>query len=540
MKKIIIHLLAIASLLFMYNAVLAQNLVTSKTTNNINQSSTSMNATIDNNSSIAKFSNFKRYDYDFKIGQIRYKFTNDRTAVGITCDSPYDWDNQNYKDYMPSGNIVIDEEVEYQGKKYKVVSLCVRAFANCKDLKHITLPKGLRAIDKYAFQNCSALEEIDIPAKVRFLGEKAFINCTNLKKFTLPKLINIIPFKCFENCGIEELTLPYNIGIIGKEAFIGCKKLKKINFSSTTHTIGKYAFKHCEQLKEFKLPKHLAVIDTGAFAYCTAIETVDLRETNPVYHNGTFEFCSGIKEVKFRTESDFTEVPFGMFRACTSLEKIEIPENIKEIRGDAFFRCYKLKDIKFSSNLLGIHISAFRSCKSLERINFPESIRVIWDKAFEDCRKLRYLKLPKSIKILNPYAFGECSALDTVEVFWDNPISIKDNVFNYLEPSEIVLIVPFGTKEKYQNAPVWQEFMIEEKAKSSVLEELEEISINTNANILHISRINKNLANTNIMIFDSMGKLIATHNNADDFSISLPSGVYFIQYGDKSKKILIY
>ena len=62
-----------------------------------------------------------------------------------------------------SGKLTIPDEVEYQGKKYKVSDIGDNAFKGCSLLTEVVLPKCLHRIRSNAFENCTALHTIDLP-----------------------------------------------------------------------------------------------------------------------------------------------------------------------------------------------------------------------------------------------------------------------------------------------------------------------------------------------------------------------------------------
>ncbi len=52
------------------------------------------------------------------------------------------------------------------------------AFANCKNLRAVTLSKNLTQIDDYAFSGCTSLQKIIVPKRVTYIGPGALKNCS--------------------------------------------------------------------------------------------------------------------------------------------------------------------------------------------------------------------------------------------------------------------------------------------------------------------------------------------------------------------------
>jgi hypothetical protein len=73
------------------------------------------------------------------------------------------------------------------------------AFADCPDLKSITVPGTVNVIRSSVFEGCTALESITIMEGISVVNENAFRNCTSLTTLTLPKSLFQI-FSPFDGC----------------------------------------------------------------------------------------------------------------------------------------------------------------------------------------------------------------------------------------------------------------------------------------------------------------------------------------------------
>ena len=58
--------------------------------------------------------------------------------------------------------------------------LCTNAFENCKKVKKIELPQGIKNVSRKAFLDCSSLECVSLPISVTNIGELAFSGCNSL------------------------------------------------------------------------------------------------------------------------------------------------------------------------------------------------------------------------------------------------------------------------------------------------------------------------------------------------------------------------
>lgn len=102
------------------------------------------------------------------------------------------------------------------------------AFQNCKNIKKLKLPEGLKEIGSSAFDRCT-MEAIAVPNTVEKIGMFAFQNCTNLKNFSIPNAIEEIPTFMLAYCdSLEYLFIHSNVKSIDSYAFSRAKKLNTI------------------------------------------------------------------------------------------------------------------------------------------------------------------------------------------------------------------------------------------------------------------------------------------------------------------------
>ena len=88
-----------------------------------------------------------------------------------------------------------------------VTEIASNAFAFCKFISRVDLPKGLRYIGEGAFMRCSSLTSVTIPSGVTSIGTYAFYNCSGLTNITInattpPTLSNINAFTNTNDCPI--------------------------------------------------------------------------------------------------------------------------------------------------------------------------------------------------------------------------------------------------------------------------------------------------------------------------------------------------
>jgi len=80
--------------------------------------------------------------------------------------------------------------------------------------------------------------------------------------------------------------------------------------------------------------------------------------------------------------------------------------------------------------------------------------------AFSECIGITKIKLPASIKYINDMSFGYCINLRSIISESRVPPTTNGSfVFNMINKNTCNLVVPFGSKEKYQSAAQWKSFI---------------------------------------------------------------------------------
>lgn len=85
-----------------------------------------------------------------------------------------------------SGAISIPKEITYNGRKYSVTNIGVRAFYECSGLTSLIIPEGITSIEENAFYGCSDLTSVTIPNSVKSIGYGAFMGCKKLSFALIP------------------------------------------------------------------------------------------------------------------------------------------------------------------------------------------------------------------------------------------------------------------------------------------------------------------------------------------------------------------
>ena len=292
-----------------------------------------------------------------------------------------------------------------------VTSIGGGAFENCDKLAEINFPDSLTAIEgEYAFARCKALTEIVLPKNLETIGLRVFYECVNLQKVVLPEGLKAIKDFAFGYCtSLLDVTLPSSLVELDACAFGGCTSLEKINIPAGLTSVlatGNYAygpFEGCSALTDVSFGEGITRIPSWLFYKCSGLETITVPETVTVIGSHTFRQCknltkitlpaalTAIGEYAFAGSTALTELtlPQGLaslgaraFMECTGLKKITIPKGVSLIGDQMFYGCTSLESVVLSSGVKEILSNAFGSCTNLKSVTIPASVVTIYNNAF--------------------------------------------------------------------------------------------------------------------------------------------------------------
>ena len=253
-------------------------------------------------------------------------------------------------------------------------------FSECTSLKSIKIPDKVEFIDQYAFYGCSSLTDINLPDKLEKISDSSFRACTSLKRIKIPKNVKTIETCAFYKCkNLKEVTFPSKLTYIGPQAFANCEKLEKIKLPSELRTIMGLAFKGCKSLTgKLRLPKKLKEVGDGAFAFCTGLTGFKIADGNKY-----FSQKGGVLFDKKKTH-------IYCYLSGKETKEYKVPTTVKSVSEYAFAGTKYLKKITLSKNMIEVPECAFYKSK-VKTIVLPKSIEEIANSALADCKNLKSL-----------------------------------------------------------------------------------------------------------------------------------------------------
>ena len=325
--------------------------------------------------------------YDFESNGMYYNIlsASDRT-VSLT------YKDENFNSY--SGDIVIPSIVKYKEIDFVVENVDYYTFRECKNLKSITLPQGLKGFGTNnvvegsyisGFNGCGVWD-LYVPDVETWLNLDTRWDATPLN----PNGSLYVNGEL-----LVDLIIPEGTRFIRYGCFSGCRSLKTVRFSSTVEGVYVFAFQSCPNLEKVVLNEGLQYLTERVFAYCPKLREINLPSSLRSLAN-----CN------------------GFLCGCESLEDpLIVPEGIETIPASAFSGCKKLKEISLPSTLKEICMEAFNGCESLQRITSKS-------------------KTPPT-----------CTEYDN-----------NSTIFNGVDKFSCAIYVPKGTKSLYSSATGWKLF----------------------------------------------------------------------------------
>lgn len=331
------------------------------------------------------------------------------------------------------------------------------AFNHCPNLESVVIPEGVKTVD--CFAQCGNLKSVTLPASCTRIGANAFYGCVNLENIIIPSGVTAVGGNAFYNCkGLTDITIPYAVTSIGKWTFRFCSNLTEVTILNPEMSIGTEAFLNCNSgltmrswsgstAETYALENTIPFVSLGtlsgacgensawSFNPSTGVLTVSGSGQTTDYTDGNRPWESvldlirsveietgitGIGSYAFKDAAGLTEVslPAGLTRIgdavfceCKNLMWVAIPAGVSSIGSRAFEDCSRLMSIRLPSGISAIHDSTFRGCAALSSVTIPSNVKTIGTDAFASCWNLREVSISRGMVSIGDYAFENCTHL---------------------------------------------------------------------------------------------------------------------------------
>lgn len=239
-----------------------------------------------------------------------------------------------------SGDLVIPETVDIDGKEYTVKTIGSKAFKDCKTLTSVTFPSSLEVIFSDAFNGCSRLTSVVLPTSLTDIYDWAFANCYKLTSITIPPSVKTIWDNAFYRCrSLTSVDIPSSVTRLTGNVFSMCNSLVSINVAAENanyKSVDGILFNKsmtelmlCPAAKTFvdgkySIPRTVEIIGETAFYSNSSLQQIDIPSTVTTISNLAFGQCSG-------------------------LTSVEIPSSVATINSQAFWNCTSLASVTYNT-----------------------------------------------------------------------------------------------------------------------------------------------------------------------------------------------
>jgi hypothetical protein len=297
------------------------------------------------------------YNFQKQENNINEKSSNDTVKTKIS--DFFTVDNKTYKildkdktfnevmlwlcnESSDSNNIVVENQVNYNGNIFDIKYICDNAFSKSCNAKSITIGNKIlgfcdsdgnkiEELDKL-FYNNKKLENVDLGNIECILGDNYFASCNIMTNVKMSENIQDMRSHCFDRCDfLEEIDL---------------SKIKKIS--------GVSCFGQCIRLKDIgELNDELMELPPSTFINCNTLKINSLKNIKKLGYE-CFKSCKMLSQ---DIVSDVEEIGKNCFENC-NFKEVYL-KRAKKIEDNAFGGIYSLTKIRFGNNqipILGINI----------------------------------------------------------------------------------------------------------------------------------------------------------------------------------------
>lgn len=431
---------------------------------------------------ICFLSSVSLFAYDLEVEGIYYNANITKMELTITSgDIPY------------SGDMSIPESVEYKGRTFSVVAIGSGAFKN------------------------SSIESIKVPGSIKTIGYGAFRNCKNLKEVKLSDGLTRIEGSFRECSSLTEISIPSTVQSISEDAFWDTGLTKLI-------------IEDGEQ--ELELGTYGGASEGSPFLFT--------RQLDYVYIGRTLKFWNG-KSGLFNSTGGLTEVVIGPLVEslpdyCFSnlyIKQLTIPAGVKKIGS---LRNEYLEKLRIEDSDQSLYWPSYSELPNLKELYYGRNLTIKQynnNNSFSECTKLITLSIGENVTDFYSVSFP--GDLQTVYNYAKIPATLSCSPFNTWTFLNATLAVPLGSIDAYSKAEVWKNFWnIKEWDSSGISDVL--------SNDVEIKAVPGGIICSSgglIKVFSINGVKVYSRSAVSGEFIPLDCGLYVVQYGNNTIKIVV-
>ena len=215
-----------------------------------------------------------------------------------------------------------------------------------------------KRIEDYKYMNDDTLTEYTVEDEVEEIGKNAFSWCRNLKKVTIPRGVTRIIRYAFRRTGLTEVTLKEGVEEIGDGAFCHCSSLERVVLVKGIRKIGDCAFGGNKKLTELEIHEGIEEIAEG-IVQDTSLHTITLPlHPIPRFHDQAFQGSyrgpplRSLRTLRLRGTYHFPlSIPFPRITKEDNVQLVRFVKDQQKKRRRAellvantiFYTCFSLK-----------------------------------------------------------------------------------------------------------------------------------------------------------------------------------------------------
>lgn len=293
------------------------------------------------------------------------------------------------------------------------------------------------------------------------LAYNSFANCNNLKSVTLGKKVSAIGNGAFSGCSsLDMIDIPDMVTELRERTFSGCTSLKEIKIGSNVKTIYDYALSECSALPSITIPSAVTTIKDAVFYNCTSLKNVFFTECEAELNLGSN--ANQLNDVNW----DYSN---PLFSSCP-LDSVFIGRNINYSTSQysgysPFYRNISLRAVKLSDKETDISDNEFYGCTNLQRVTIGDGVTTIGKRAFSGCSSLKLFAFGSQVAEIGEEAFSDCAALVQIISKAQAAPTCGPQALDDINKWECKLYVPDGCMASYEAANQWKDFFFMEEGE---------------------------------------------------------------------------